>query len=160
MKNNSMAVGAIALLVGLAVGYFALSGQKEIAEVEKVVEVEAQAETNPVNIRVQAVIGMQTTEVKMLKDFMADVTKLTDGEVTFEVLPAGAVVGVKETLDAVDSGLVDGGFAWTHYWSGKHPAAMLFGSPVAGAGVGIDNIAFVSWFQNAGGKELYDRLWD
>ena len=82
MKNNSMAVGAIALLVGLAVGYFALSGQKEIAEVEKVVEVEAKAETNPVNIRVQAVIGMQTTEVKMLKDFMADVTKLTDGEVT------------------------------------------------------------------------------
>ena len=113
-----------------------------------------------VNIRVQAVIGTQTTEVKMLKDFMADVTALTGGDVTFEVLPAGSVVGVKETLDAVDSGLVDGGFAWTHYWSGKHPAAMLFGSPVAGAGVGIDNIAFMSWFQNAGGKELYDRLWD
>ena len=56
---------------------------------------------------------------------MDDVTALTGGEVTFEVLPAGAVVGVKETLDAVDAGLVDGGFAWTHYWSGKHPAAML-----------------------------------
>ena len=37
---------------------------------------------------------------------------------------------------------------------------MLFGSPVAGAGVGIDNIAFLSWFQYAGGKELYDQLWD
>lgn len=37
---------------------------------------------------------------------------------------------------------------------------MLFGSPVAGAGVGIDNIAFLSWFMYAGGKELYDRLWD
>ena len=118
------------------------------------------AQAKEVNIRVQAVIGMQTTEVKMLKDFMSDVTALTGGEVTFEVLPAGAVVGVKETLDAVDAGLVDGGFAWTHYWSGKHPAAMLFGSPVAGAGVGIDNIAFISWFLNAGGKELYERLWD
>ena len=118
------------------------------------------AQAKEVNIRVQAVIGMQTTEVKMLKDFMSDVTALTGGDVTFEVLPAGAVVGVKETLDAVDAGLVEGGFAWTHYWSGKHPAAMLFGSPVAGAGVGIDNIAFLSWFQNAGGKELYDRLWD
>ncbi len=84
---------------------------------------------------------------------------LTDGEVIIEVLPAGAVVGVKETLDAVDKGLVEGGFAWTHYWSGKHPAAMLFGSPVAGAGVGIDNIAFLSWFQYGGGKELYDQLW-
>ena len=91
---------------------------------------------------------------------MSDVTALTGGDVTFEVLPAGAVVGVKETLDAVEAGLVEGGFAWTHYWSGEHPAAMLFGSPVAGAGVGIDNIAFLSWFQNAGCKELYDRLWD
>ena len=118
------------------------------------------AQANEVHIKVQAVIGTQTTEVKMLRDFMDDVTALTGGDVTFEVLPAGAVVGVKETLDAVDAGLVDGGFAWTHYWSGKHPAAMLFGSPVAGAGVGIDNIAFVSWFQFGGGKELYDRLWD
>ena len=120
----------------------------------------AMAQAKEVNIKVQAVIGTQTTEVRMLKDFMADVNALTGGEVTFEVLPAGAVVGVKETLDAVDSGLVDGGFAWTHYWSGKHPAAMLFGSPVAGAGVGIDNIAFLSWFQYGGGKELYDQLWD
>ncbi len=118
------------------------------------------AQANEVHIKVQAVLGTQTTEVKMLRDFMDDVTALTGGDVTFEVLPAGAVVGVKETLDAVDAGLVDGGFAWTHYWSGKHPAAMLFGSPVAGAGVGIDNIAFVSWFQFGGGKELYDRLWD
>jgi TRAP-type mannitol/chloroaromatic compound transport system substrate-binding protein len=118
------------------------------------------AQAKEVHIRVQAVIGAKSDEVAMLKDFMADVTALTNGEVTFEVLPAGAVVGVKETLDAVDAGLVEGGFAWTHYWSGKHPAAMLFGSPVAGAGVGIDNIAFLSWFQYAGGKELYEQLWD
>ena len=96
----------------------------------------------------------------MLNAFGDDVKALTNGEVVIEVLPAGAVVGVRETLDAVDKGLVEGGFAWTHYWSGKHPAAMLFGSPVAGAGVGIDNIAFISWFLYGGGKELYDRLWD
>ena len=72
------------------------------------------AQPKEVHIKVQAVIGTQTTEVKMLRDFMDDVTALTGGEVTFEVLPAGAVVGVKETLDAVDAGLVDGGFAWTH----------------------------------------------
>ena len=111
-------------------------------------------------IRVQSVIPAQADEVHMLEDFAADVAALTDGSVVIEVLPAGAVVGVAETLDAVDSGLIEGGFAWTHYWSGKHPAAMLFGSPVAGAGVGIDNIAFLSWFQYGGGKELYDQLWD
>ena len=111
-------------------------------------------------IRVQSVIPSSADEVTMLNDFGADVAALTGGEVTIEVLPAGAVVGVQETLDAVDAGLIEGGFAWTHYWSGKHPAAMLFGSPVAGAGVGIDNIAFVSWFLYGGGKELYDELWD
>ena len=111
-------------------------------------------------IRVQSVIPAKADEVHMLSEFAADVEALTQGEVKFEILPAGAVVGVKETLDAVDSGLIEGGFAWTHYWSGKHPAAMLFGSPVAGAGVGIDNIAFLSWFQYGGGRELYDQLWD
>ena len=41
-------------------------------------------------------------------------------------------------FDTVDRGLIEGAFAWTHSWSGKHPAAMLFGSPVAGGGVGIN----------------------
>ena len=117
------------------------------------------ADAKQVIIRVQSVIPSKADEVHMLNDFAKDVSDLTNGEVVIKVLPAGAVVGVKETLDAVDKGLIEGGFAWTHYWSGKHPAAMLFGSPVAGAGVGIDNIAFVSWFQYGGGKELYDQLW-
>ncbi|MDP4618255.1 MAG: TRAP transporter substrate-binding protein DctP, partial [Burkholderiaceae bacterium] len=54
---------------------------------------------------------------------------------------------------------IEGGFAWTHYWSGKHPAATLFGSPSAGAGVGLDNFAWLSWFQYGGGQKLYDQLW-
>ena len=119
----------------------------------------AVVQAKEVRIRVQSVIPSKADEVHMLNEFAADVAALTNGELKIEVLPAGAVVGVKETLDAVDSGLIEGGFAWTHYWSGKHPAAMLFGSPVAGAGVGIDNIAFLSWFQYGGGKELYDQLW-
>ena len=110
-------------------------------------------------LKCQTVISAKADEVKMLKDWGQDITDLTNGEIKFEILPAGAVVGVKETLDAVDKGLIDCGFAWTHYWSGEHPAAMLFGSPVAGAGVGIDNIAFLSWFQYGGGKQLYNQLW-
>ena len=120
---------------------------------------QAAAQDKEVTIRIQSVIPTKADEVTMLKEFAKDVGDLTNGTVKIEVLPAGAIVGVKETLDAVDQGLVEGGFAWTHYWSGKHPAAMLFGSPVAGAGVGIDNIAFVSWFLYGGGKALYDELW-
>ena len=111
-------------------------------------------------LRVQSVIPTKADEVTMLRDYADNVRALTQGEVDIEILPVGAVVGVKETLDAVDKGLIEGGFAWTHYWSGKHPAASLFGSPTAGAGLGMDNIAWVSWYMFGGGKELYDRLWD
>lgn len=117
------------------------------------------ADAKKVKIRVQSVIPSKADEVVMLKDFAANVKALTNGEVTIEVLPAGAIVGVKETLEAVDKGLIEGGFAWTHYWSGYHPAAMLFGSPVAGAGVGIDNIAWISWYMYGGGRALYEQLW-
>ncbi|WP_420860306.1 TRAP transporter substrate-binding protein [Algirhabdus cladophorae] len=140
MKLNKLTTSASALAVGLSV-----------------LASSAFAETV---LRIQSVLPAKADEVFMLEEFGRDVEALTGGSVKMEILPAGSVVGVRETLDAVDSGLIDGGFAWTHYWSGKHPAAMLFGSPVAGAGVGIDNIAFLSWFQYGGGKELYDRLWD
>ncbi len=123
------------------------------------VSLPAAAQDKSVKIRIQSVIPTSADEVTMLKDFAADVAGLTNNTVQMEVLPAGAVVAINDTLDAVDKGLIEGGFAWTHYWSGKHPAATLFGSPAAGAGVGLDNLAWVSWFQYGGGKELYEELW-
>ena len=111
-------------------------------------------------LRIQSVLPTTGDEIKMVKEFGKDVAALTGGSLTLEVLPAGAIVGSRDVMDAVDAGLVEGGFAWTHYWGGKHVAANLFGAPIAGAGVGIDNLAFLSWFQYGGGKELYDRLWD
>jgi TRAP-type mannitol/chloroaromatic compound transport system substrate-binding protein len=113
-----------------------------------------------VNLKIQSVIGANGSEATMLKEFASNVDTLTDGRVTFTILPAGSIVPNSDVLNAVDAGLLDGGFAWTHYWSGQHPAAMLFGSPVAGAGVGIDNIAWLSWYLKAGGRELYNQLWD
>ncbi|MEL7114111.1 MAG: TRAP transporter substrate-binding protein [Pseudomonadota bacterium] len=131
----------------LAAGAAALALMASTAMAEKV-------------LRIQSVLPNTADEVVMLEAFGADVAALTGGSLTIEVLPAGAVVGPRDIMDAVDAGLVEGGFAWTHYWGGKHVAANLFGAPVAGAGVGLDNIAFLSWFQFGGGKELYDRLWD
>jgi TRAP-type mannitol/chloroaromatic compound transport system substrate-binding protein len=133
-------IGAIAMALGILFSGVATAGK--------------------VTIKIQSVLPTKADEIVMVKDFAANVAALTNNEVQIEVLPDGAIVSGRDILDAVDKGLVDGGFAWTHYWSGKHPAAMLFGSPVAGAGVGIDNIAWISWYMNAGGRELYDQLWD
>jgi TRAP-type mannitol/chloroaromatic compound transport system substrate-binding protein len=153
--NRSQVEEATSMKVLKTIAY----GCAAVAMAAAVALTPTQSEAGKVKIRVQSVIPTKADEITMLKDFGQNVSDLTNGEVTIEVLPAGAVVDVKDTLDAVDKGLIEGGFAWTHYWSGQHPAAMLFGSPVAGAGLGIDNIAFVSWFMYGGGKELYDELW-
>lgn len=111
------------------------------------------------DIYIQTIMEEDSPEHAMLSEFAANVTTLTDGQVRFQILPKGAKVGTKGLLEAINSGEVDAGFAWTHYWSGHHPAAMLFGSPTAGAGLGLDNISWISWFMYGGGRELYDQLW-
>src|SRR3546814_16714472 len=74
----------------------------------------------------------------LLKRFADNLDRMSAGRLKVEVLPAGAVVGPQEIADAVSRGLVDMGFAWTHYWKGKHPAAGLFSAPMSGAGPGLD----------------------
>ena len=113
----------------------------------------------PVRIRIQTAVPSASIYFDLLKKMGDRVDKMSAGRVKMEMLPDGAVVAAFEILDAVDKGVVEGGYAWTHYWSGKHPAATLFGSPAAGAGVGMDNFAWVSWYLYGGGKDLYDQLW-
>ena len=62
-------------------------------------------------LRIQSVLPTSADEVVMLKEFGKDVAALTNGSLTIEVLPAGAVVGPRDIIDAVDAGLVEGGFA-------------------------------------------------
>jgi TRAP-type mannitol/chloroaromatic compound transport system substrate-binding protein len=118
------------------------------------------AQAQAQRMRLQSAIPSSGEDFKMLVRFAQRVEAMSNGRLKIEVLPDGAVVGATEILDAVDKNLVEAGFAWTHYWSGKHPAAALFGSPSAGAGVGMDQMAWISWFMYGGGKDLYREMWD
>lgn len=60
----------------------------------------------------------------------------------------------------MDKGVVDGGYAWTHYWSGKNSAAALFSNPAAGAGTGMDQMSHMSWLFQGGGNALYEKLYE
>jgi len=75
-----------------------------------------------------------------------------------EMLPDGAVVPAFEIFDAVDKGVVDGGYAWTHYWSGKNTAAGLFSNPAAGGGTGMDQLSHVAWLFQGNGYQLYRKF--
>jgi len=149
MKSLLRAIGRSAAVAALSCGLAAFAAVPRDAS--------AQQSTR---MRLQTAVPAAADEFKMLQKFSQRVDSMTGGRLKIEVLPDGAVVGAFEILDAVDKGLVDSGFAWTHYWSGKHPAAMLFGSPSGGSGLGMDQMAWVSWFLEGGGKELYRELFD
>jgi TRAP-type mannitol/chloroaromatic compound transport system substrate-binding protein len=108
-------------------------------------------------LKIQTAVPSASIYFKLIERMGGRIDAMSAGRLKIEVLPAGAVVGVFEILDAVDKGIVNGGFAWTHYWSGKHPAGLLFSSPTAGLGVGLDQVSVMSWFYDGGGDALYQQ---
>ncbi|WP_191058809.1 type 2 periplasmic-binding domain-containing protein [Geminicoccus harenae] len=96
---------------------------------------------------------------ELLQRYAELIGKMSNGRVAIEVLPDGAIVPAFEILDAVDQGIVEAGYAWTHYWSGKHPAAGLFSNPMAGAGSGMDQLSHVAWLLEGDGNALYQRFY-
>jgi TRAP-type mannitol/chloroaromatic compound transport system substrate-binding protein len=117
------------------------------------------AQAQQYKARIQTAVPSASIYFELLKRFADRVDRMTGGRLKMEILPDGAIVPAFEILDAVDKGVVEGGYAWTHYWSGKHPAAGLFSNPMAGAGVGLDQLAHVAWLFEGGGYELYRKLY-
>src|SRR5262245_37580234 len=110
-------------------------------------------------VRMQTAVPSASIYFELLKRYADRVDKMSNGRVKIEVLPDGAIVPAFEILDAVDKGIVEAGYAWTHYWSGKHPAAGIFSNPVAGAGAGLDQMSHVAWLLEGGGNKLYERFY-
>lgn len=109
--------------------------------------------------RMQTAVPTSSIYFELLKKFGDRIDKMTAGRLKIEVLPDGAVVPAFEILDAVDKGIVESGYAWTHYWSGKHPAAGIFSNPMAGSGAGLDQLSHVAWIFEGGGYDLYRKFY-
>ena len=110
-------------------------------------------------MKIQTAVPTSSIYFDLMKRFGDRCDKMSAGRLKMEMLPDGAVVNAFEMLDAVDKGVVDGGFAWTHYWSGKNTAAGLFSNPAAGAGTGLDQLSHVAWLMQAGGNALYKKFY-
>lgn len=110
-------------------------------------------------MKIQSVVPTSSIYFDLMKKFGDRCDKMSNGRLKIEMLPDGAVVGAFEVLDAVDKGVVEGGFSWTHYWSGKNTAAGLFSNPAAGGGTGMDQLSHVAWLMQGGGNALYKRFY-
>jgi len=89
------------------------------------------------------------------REYTERVEKMSGGRLKIDLLPAGAVVGAFQVMDAVSDGVLDAAHTVPVYWYGKHKAASLFGTgPVFGG----DANTMLAWFNAGGGKDLYREL--
>ena len=121
---------------------------------------QAQAQTSSqqtFTFRIQTGAPAASVYFDLMKKFADRIGKMSGGRLKAEVLPDGAVVGFFDILDAVHKGVVEAGFAWTHFWSGKNSAAYLFSNPAASTG--MDQLSHMAWYLHGGGYELYRKFY-
>ncbi len=88
-------------------------------------------------------------------DFVDRVNAVGEGKVKIELLQAGAVVPAFQVLDAVNSGILDGGHGVSAYWYGKNKAFSLFSTAPP---FGWRANQYLGWIHYGGGQALYDEL--
>jgi TRAP-type mannitol/chloroaromatic compound transport system substrate-binding protein len=92
---------------------------------------------------------------EMAQDYATRVEEMSGGRLKVDLLPAGAVVGAFQVMDAVNDGVIDASHSVASYWYGKSKAASFFGTgPVFGGSA----TTMIGWFYQGGGQELYREL--
>ncbi|MDM8540363.1 TRAP transporter substrate-binding protein [Desulfococcaceae bacterium HSG9] len=110
-------------------------------------------------LKIQTAVPSASMYFKTMERLGERIQKLSNEEIKVEVFASGAIVKAFEILDAVSDGIINGGQAWTHYWSGKHPAGLLFAAPTAGLGVGLDQNALLAWAWEGDGGKLLNKYY-
>ncbi|MDT8895324.1 TRAP transporter substrate-binding protein [Halomonas sp. I1] len=83
--------------------------------------------------------------------------KVTDGDVSINLMPIGSVVPYKETMEAVSMGLLDGDMTAPAYFTGKDPVFALMGDLIAG----YDKPSqFLDFCQKGGGEDVLQKAID
>ncbi|MCG6113317.1 MAG: TRAP transporter substrate-binding protein [Paracoccus sp.] len=115
----------------------------------------------PVLAQAPMVMRMQTSWpasdiwMDMAREYTTRVEEMSGGRITIDLLPAGAVVGAFQVMDAVADGIIDAAHTVPVYWYGKSKAASFFGTgPVFGGSA----TTMLAWFYQGGGAELYREL--
>jgi TRAP-type mannitol/chloroaromatic compound transport system substrate-binding protein len=116
----------------------------------------AWAQQKTTTLKIQASWPSGIIAYDNLKMFAERVEKMSSGRLKIDHLPAGAVVGPFEVLDATHRGVIDGAHTAPGYWVGKHWAAIpLSHGPL----FGMDYIDFYGWYYEGGGYELLQEYY-
>jgi len=109
----------------------------------------------PLVVRMQTSWPASDIWMEFAQQYIDRVEAMSNNRVSIDLLPAGAVVGAFQVMDAVHDGLIDIAHTVPVYWYGKHKGASFFGTgPVFGGNANT----MLAWFYAGGGEELYREL--
>jgi TRAP-type mannitol/chloroaromatic compound transport system substrate-binding protein len=146
-KGNSQDVSRRRFLKGAGLAAGAAAGSLAAPAV-----VTAQS---PLVIKMQTSWPASDIWMDFARQYIERVEKMSNNRIKVDLLPAGAVVGAFQVMDAVNDGIIDAAHTVPVYWYGKHKAASFFGTgPVWGGSA----TTMLAWFYVGGGKELYREL--
>lgn len=110
---------------------------------------------SPIVVKMQTSWPASDIWMDFAREYVERVEQMSGGRLKIDLLPAGAVVGAFQVLDAAHDGVIDAAHTVPAYWYGKHKAASLFGTgPVFGGNA----TTMLAWFYAGGGDELYREL--
>jgi TRAP-type mannitol/chloroaromatic compound transport system substrate-binding protein len=110
---------------------------------------------SPMVVRMQTSWPASDIWMDMAQQYIDRVEAMSGGRLSIDLLPAGAVVGAFQVMDAVNDGVIDMAHTVPVYWYGKSKAASFFGTgPVFGGSANT----MLGWFYQGGGDELYREL--
>ncbi|RDC73147.1 ABC transporter substrate-binding protein [Rhodovulum sp. 12E13] len=82
------------------------------------------------------------------------ITAMTDGQLSFNKMSAGSLVGAFEVFDAVSAGQADVYHSAEYYFLNQHPGFAFFTS----VPFGMTTQEHDNWYYRRGGQELHDEL--
>jgi TRAP-type mannitol/chloroaromatic compound transport system substrate-binding protein len=94
--------------------------------------------------------GLQTSAERLAQS----ITAVSDGRLEVTVYPAGSLVRVFETFDAVSAGAAEMYHSSDLYFAGKSPALNFF----AAIPYGLAADELTSWISSGGGQALWDEV--
>jgi TRAP-type mannitol/chloroaromatic compound transport system substrate-binding protein len=86
---------------------------------------------------------------------VAAIGRISGGRIQIQVKGPGQLVAALDAFDAVASGTIDAAYSSAAYWGRKSPSFEIF----AGVPFGPDLATFLAWFENAGGRAEYEKLY-
>ncbi len=115
------------------------------------------ANAEDTKLRIQTHFSPETLSGELAKEFVDDVTAMSNGEIQIEMFYSSAVVKSTETFDAAATGILDCDMTGGAYQTGKNPAFQFAGDLMGGYGNPYQQLA---WLLHGDGYASINELYN